>query len=52
MADTRIQLEAEQWTRDSWLPQHFGKQFHQRRYKLTSGGELLGALGNVSEAGR
>src|SRR3982751_4444495 len=38
MADTRCQLECEDWVRLSWLPVKFGQQFHRERLKLSSGG--------------
>jgi hypothetical protein len=38
MADTRCQLECEDWVRLEWLPVHFGQQFHRERLKLSSGG--------------
>ncbi len=38
MADTRPQVAAEDWVRQSWLPQRFGQPFRRERLKLTSGG--------------
>jgi hypothetical protein len=38
MADTRCQLECEDWVRLSWLPTKFGQPFHRERLRLTSGG--------------
>lgn len=38
MADTRIQLEVEDWIRRNWMPTHFGKKFSRERLKLRSGG--------------
>ncbi len=38
MADTRIQLEVEDWIRRNWMPAHFGKKFFRERLKLRSGG--------------
>lgn len=38
MADTRCQLECEDWVRQDWMPQRFGQQFHRGRVRLTSGG--------------
>jgi hypothetical protein len=38
MADTRCQLECEDWVRLHWLPTRFGQQFHRERLRLSSGG--------------
>jgi len=38
MADTRVQLEVEDWVRQSWMPKHFGVNFYRDRVKLRSGG--------------
>jgi hypothetical protein len=38
MADTRCQLECEDWVRLNFLPQEFGQPFHRERLKLSSGG--------------
>lgn len=38
MADTRIQLEVEDWVRNRWMPKRFGQQFYRHRLSLTSGG--------------
>ena len=38
MADTRIQLEVEDWVRDRWMPKRFGQRFYRNRLSLTSGG--------------
>jgi hypothetical protein len=38
MADTRCQLECEDWVRQDWMPQRFGQKFHRERVRLTSGG--------------
>ena len=38
MADTRVQLEAEDWIRRNWLPQRFGRAFYRERIRLSSGG--------------
>jgi hypothetical protein len=38
MADTRIQLEVEDWVRRNWMPTHFGKKFFRERLKIRSGG--------------
>lgn len=38
MADTRVQLEVEDWVRQHWMPEKFGTNFHRERVALTSGG--------------
>lgn len=38
MADTRVQLEAEDWVRREWMPQKFGQQFFRERVRLSPGG--------------
>jgi hypothetical protein len=38
MADTRVQLEVEDWVRDHWMFDHFGQQFHRNRLPLSPGG--------------
>jgi hypothetical protein len=38
MADTRIQLEVEDWVRREWLATHFGQGFRADTLKLTPGG--------------
>lgn len=38
MADSRVQLEAEDWVRTRWLPQRFGQSFDKKRLLLVSGG--------------
>lgn len=38
MADTRAQLEVEDWVRKNWMPVEFGQQFHRERVPLISGG--------------
>lgn len=38
MAETRCQLECEDWVRLNWLPNRFGQAFHRERLRLTSGG--------------
>src|SRR5271170_7831631 len=38
MADTRIQLEVEDWVRRNWMPTHFGAKFSRERLRLRSGG--------------
>jgi hypothetical protein len=38
MADTRIQLEVEDWVRRNWMPAQFGAKFSRERLRLRSGG--------------
>ena len=38
MADTRIQLEVEDWIRKNWMPTRFGMSFRRERLPLRSGG--------------
>lgn len=38
MADTRVQLEVEDWVRLNWLPTKFGINFFRERLPLRSGG--------------
>lgn len=38
MADTRAQIEAEDWVRQVWMLKHLGKEFFRERVKLSSGG--------------
>ena len=38
MADTRVQLEVEDWVRREWMPPKFGQNFFRERVPLTSGG--------------
>ncbi|MBN1933635.1 MAG: hypothetical protein JW934_03165 [Anaerolineae bacterium] len=38
MADTRVQLEAEDWVRREWMPTAFGQSFRRERLRLSSGG--------------
>jgi len=38
MADTRIQIEVEDWIRRNWLPAKFNQQFFRDRMPLSSGG--------------
>ena len=40
MADTRVQLEVEDWVRQNWMPKQFGQQFRRERLRLTSGGDF------------
>lgn len=38
MADTRVQLEIEDWVRENWMRQHFQQSFYRNRLKLSTGG--------------
>jgi len=38
MADTRIQVEVEDWVCREWMPNTFGQKFHRERLRLSSGG--------------
>lgn len=38
MANTRVQVEVENWVRDKWMRRHFGTEFEGKRVRLTSGG--------------
>jgi hypothetical protein len=38
MANTSVQLKAEDWVRIEWMRAKFGQQFRRERLKLTSGG--------------
>ncbi|HMH64959.1 MAG TPA: hypothetical protein VK515_05205 [Rhizomicrobium sp.] len=38
MADTRVQLEVEDWVRENWMQERFSSEFHRTRVKLSSGG--------------
>lgn len=38
MADTRCQVECEDWVRREWMPKFFGQQFYRERMPLSSGG--------------
>ncbi len=38
MADTRIQLEVEDWVRKEWMPHALGQLFNRERVALSSGG--------------
>lgn len=38
MADSRIQLEIEDWIRMQWLPVKFGQRFEMRHFRLKTGG--------------
>jgi hypothetical protein len=38
MADTRVQLEVEDWVRQQWMPSQFGVTFFRERLKIRSGG--------------
>jgi hypothetical protein len=38
MADTRVQLEVEDWIRQEWLPKKYGQPFRRERLRLAPGG--------------
>lgn len=38
MADTRTQVEVEDWVRRHWMHQQFGQQFRRERLQLSAGG--------------
>ncbi|MGA3168530.1 MAG: hypothetical protein ABSF14_20700 [Terriglobia bacterium] len=38
MADTRVQLEVEDWVRRNWMASQFGMRFSRERLPLRSGG--------------
>ncbi len=38
MADTRIQLDVEDWVRRNWMPTQYGTRFSRERLRLRSGG--------------
>jgi len=38
MADSRVQVEIEEWIRHEWLPKEYGQTFRSERLQLTSGG--------------
>lgn len=38
MADSRVQLEVEDWVRREWMPRKFGQRFFRERIKLSPGG--------------
>jgi hypothetical protein len=38
MADTRVQLEVEDWVRSEWMKAHYGEPFFRERLPLVSGG--------------
>lgn len=40
MADTRVQLEVEDWVRTSWMAEKFGTKFRRERLLLRSGGKF------------
>jgi len=37
MADTRCQIECEDWIRREWMPTHFGQSFYRERMPLNTG---------------
>ncbi len=38
MADTRVQLEVEDWVRRNWMPLKYGMKFSRERVRIRSGG--------------
>jgi len=38
LADSRIQLEVEDWVRRNWMPTQYGTKFSRERLRLRSGG--------------
>lgn len=38
MANTRVQLEVEDWVRREWLPKFYNQQFRRERLRLSAGG--------------
>jgi len=38
MADTRVQLEIEDWVRENWMRKHLQQPFYRKRLKLSTGG--------------
>lgn len=38
MANTRTQVEIEDWLRINWLPNQFGQKFRRERLKINAGG--------------
>ena len=38
MADTRVQLQVEDWIRKHWMPKKYGQSFYRERVRLSSGG--------------
>ncbi len=38
MAESRIQLEVEDWVRRNWMPTQYGTKFSRERLRLRSGG--------------
>ena len=38
MADTRVQLEVQDWVRQEWMPTKYGMNFYRERLKIRSGG--------------
>jgi hypothetical protein len=41
MADTRMQLEVEDWVRREWMPGKFGQPFFRERVRLSPGGVFM-----------
>jgi len=40
MANSRVQLEAEDWVRREWMQNQFGKVFTRERLQLDAGGQF------------
>ena len=38
MADTRVQVEVEDWVRENWMRERLGASFSRERVRLSSGG--------------
>jgi hypothetical protein len=38
VADSRVQLEVEDWIRRNWLPERYGQRFSKGKLQLSSGG--------------
>ncbi len=38
MADTRVQVEVEDWVRREWMSKALGQTFHRERLRLSCGG--------------
>jgi hypothetical protein len=59
MADTRVQLEVEDWVRRNWMETHYGTKFSRERLRLRSGGvfdfdavsEDLSIIATISTSG-
>jgi hypothetical protein len=40
MADTRVQLEVEDWVRENWMREQFGQAFLSQQNQVGSGGRF------------